>query len=575
MYIAPNSTIKLMRRVPLDPDYENTILFNSVSDQTAYFSSSERVFATLGTQYYQRAERGYCRVKLPIAKCLDCNYMAFKNTSFTEFYQDKWFYAFVTSVEYINNEVTQIEYRIDVMQTYMFDVEILPSYVEREHIPVAEDTIGANITPEPMQLSEYVANGTGDNLVPSLTRSVDYCVIILLNDKDKSIASLHNMHCGIYSGLLLFAYYCSDTNGIQAMIDRFIATPDNIVSMYFCPAELLPEAPPVGGTIASHLVDSTTVFNIRDYSGTAVSPADTLDGYKPRNNKMYTYPFNYYQLYTGEGNGAVFRYEYFNNATPVFELMGTYLQPVECRLYPVNYKNKPVLLTESVSLSNYPQIAWVVDAFKHWIAKEWFPILINAMGVAVGVGAPILGETGMGAIQSIGDDGKYLDAAKYLNKVTGDIVPLERLGGYKLGHRYNAMTSGIDFASSTLKDAYSASIQANLTKGSITGGSSSLASQNKGFFGQRFSVDSDCAKRVDDFLTRYGYATHQMKVPYRTGRTYFNYVKTSQVNIHVLPLRICQSDDVEAIKAIYNRGITFWHDPSKCGMFTQEVMDSN
>lgn len=575
MYIAPNSTIRLFHTIPLDPDYENTILFNSLSEQTAYFSSGSRIIASLGTQYYQRAERGYCRVKLPISKCLDCNYMAFKNTSFTELYQDKWFYAFVTSVEYINNEVTQIQYSIDEMQTYMFDVELLPSYVEREHIPLSEDDIGANITPEPMQLSEYVANGNDHNIVPSLTNNNDYCCLILLNDKDKSVASLHNMHCGIYSGLLLFAYFCSDRQGIQDMIDNFIATPENIVSMYFCPVELLPERPPVGGSIASHLIPSTTVFNIRTYNDSAVTPNDTLDGYKPRNNKMYTYPFNYYEVFTGDGNGITLRYEYFKELTPKFQLMGTYLQPVECRLNPVDYKNNGSLLTESITLSNFPQIAWAVDAFKHWIAKEWFPILINAMGIGVAAGSPILGEYGMGAIQSIMPDGKFGTTEGYLNKVTGDIVPVSRMGGYRQRNRYNAMNMGMGFAGSTLKDTYTASIQANMTKGSISGGSTSIACDIKGFFGLRFSVDSDCAKRVDDFLTRYGYATHQMKVPNRTGRTYFNYVKTSQVNIHVLPMHICQSDDIETLKNIYNKGITFWHDPSKCGMFTEEVMDNN
>lgn len=577
MYIEPNSTIRLFHNVPLEPDYENTILFESISDQTAYFSaSSNHHLATLSNQYYQRVERGYCRIKRPIKDVLDCNYMCFKNTSFTEAYYDKWFYAFVTSVEYINNEVTQIQYSIDVMQTYMFDVELLESYVEREHVNKADDTIGVNIEPEPMQLTEYVANGNRDNLIPSLTNNLDYCVIIMVNDEDKSQASLKNMHCGLYSGLLLFSYKCSDTQGIQSLIDAYIQTPDNIVAMYFCPQVLLPSAPAVGGAPRDHLMGSTTVFTkIQDYAGTAVSPADALDGYTPRNNKLYTYPFNYYQLYTGDGNGMTVRYEFFDNLTPTFTFMGTYLQPIECRLYPANYKNVGTLLTESLSITNYPQLAWAVDAFKSWISREWLPIILSAGSIALNTVPGLAGASSMYPLVERGEGGRFVKGTQLLNTETGDIVSRQRSGGYKIAQEYNAMKSGADFASATLQDFYSASIQANMTKGSISGSTTALACDIQGFFGQRFSISHNSARRIDDFFTRYGYATHQMKIPRRNGRVYFNYLKTSQVNIHVLPLGICQSSDLEIIKGIYNRGITFWHDPDQCGNYTQQIMDNN
>ena len=194
MYSAPNSTIKLMATVPLDPSYDNTIRFETIEDQQAYFNT--KTIHTLSSQYYQRAERGYCRVKLPIKNCLTVNYMAFKNTDFTAAYYDKWFYAFVLDVEYINNEVTEIQYQIDVMQTYWFDVEVLDSFVEREHIPLGNDIVGANIEPEPVQVSEFVANGSREN-VPGAD---SYCLYVLVNNAE---IRTRNTYGGIYSGLLL------------------------------------------------------------------------------------------------------------------------------------------------------------------------------------------------------------------------------------------------------------------------------------------------------------------------------------------------------------------------------------
>lgn len=54
------------------------------------------------------------RVEKKAEDLYDCNYLAFQNTSFGS----KWFYAFITSVEYVNNITSEITFEIDVLQTY-------------------------------------------------------------------------------------------------------------------------------------------------------------------------------------------------------------------------------------------------------------------------------------------------------------------------------------------------------------------------------------------------------------------------------------------------------------------------
>ena len=66
----------------------------------------------------------------------------FQNTSFGI----KWFYAFITNVEYINNETSEITIEIDVMQTWHFDYTVNQCFVEREM--AATDDIGGNLVPE-------------------------------------------------------------------------------------------------------------------------------------------------------------------------------------------------------------------------------------------------------------------------------------------------------------------------------------------------------------------------------------------------------------------------------------------
>ena len=94
MYIEPNSVIKLLNNVPLDNTYNHTIRFDSLSEQTTYFNS--KVKYTFSNQSYQRVVKGRMRLGIGADQVYDCNYLMFQNTGFG----NKWFYAFVTGVEY-------------------------------------------------------------------------------------------------------------------------------------------------------------------------------------------------------------------------------------------------------------------------------------------------------------------------------------------------------------------------------------------------------------------------------------------------------------------------------------------
>lgn len=59
-----------------------------------------------------------------------------------------------------------------------------------------------------------------------------------------------------------------------------------------------------------------------------VSTDDTIDGYKPKNKKLYTYPYNFYHVDNASGSELSLRYEFFENNTPVVEISGTVTQPV-------------------------------------------------------------------------------------------------------------------------------------------------------------------------------------------------------------------------------------------------------
>ena len=149
MNIQPGTKLYLLQGVPITNNYKDTLYFANPTDQYNYFYS-KRV-QTYSDFTYQRVESNKVRVALGAESCYTVNYMMFKNETFGT----RWFYAFVTNAEYINNECTEITYEIDKIQTWWFDLTIKPCFVKRQHNPT--DNLYENCEAEEFTLeSKYV-----------------------------------------------------------------------------------------------------------------------------------------------------------------------------------------------------------------------------------------------------------------------------------------------------------------------------------------------------------------------------------------------------------------------------------
>ena len=148
MKVFPDTTLKILTGCPCDPDYEHTLYFAHESAQKNYFSSISKY--TVNAMSYQRAKRGRIRVQYKVENLYDCNYIMFQNTAFG----DKWFYAFIDDVTYVNNITSEISYTIDVMQTWLFDMQLQQCFVEREHS--VTDVAGDNRIAENLDIGDMV-----------------------------------------------------------------------------------------------------------------------------------------------------------------------------------------------------------------------------------------------------------------------------------------------------------------------------------------------------------------------------------------------------------------------------------
>lgn len=59
-------------------------------------------------------------------------------------------------MSYISQTVVEFTFKIDIFQTYFYECNMLPCFVEREHINRGEDIIGNNTLPEPVSTGEYM-----------------------------------------------------------------------------------------------------------------------------------------------------------------------------------------------------------------------------------------------------------------------------------------------------------------------------------------------------------------------------------------------------------------------------------
>ena len=516
MYIQPTTNIRLLSGVPLDNTYEHTIYFADEVSQRNFFMGKTK--HNLSNQTFQRTATGRARLQLNIGTCYDCNYMMFQNTSFSS----KWFYAFVTSVDYINNEVTEISFEIDVMQTWLFNYDLGECYIERQH--TTTDVIGGNITPEPLAVGEYVFNNYSEleflsasqTSPPNGRQLSKLCVLIAICDVTATVSE-GIVYDNVYSGAKIYAYNLDDVQGINDKVSEYVQKPDSIIGMYMVPATIVRERIDTGGTLLPTNTSGAMPFTSAD----ALVGTETIDGYRPKNKKLYTYPYNFYQVDNGAGQSLTLRYEFFTNLHPVMRLLSTITQPVMVSLRPYNYKSVNSLInTESLELASYPMCSWNVDTYKAWCAQNSVPLAIN----------------------------------------TTSSIMQSALSGNPL----NVAGSVIGAVSNIASQTYTASIQADMVKGNQNNGGVNCASKRQAFYGGRVSLTKDIAKRIDDFFSYFGYQINALAVPNRNARPYWTYIKTATcVFTGDVP-----NDDMKRIAAIYNAGITWWNNGNNVGNYS-------
>ena len=168
MAITPQTNLKLLK-CNLNLDNMNQLNFASNTTQYNFFNSLPKLEVNNFT--YQRKDN-VIRYPAHIDSIIEYNYVMYQNRNYT----NKWFYAYIVRMEYVNDNMTHIYIKNDPYQTWQFDLTFMRSFVEREH--VNNDTIGLHTIPEGLETGEYINNGEVSD-IPELR---DLFIVVGISD---------------------------------------------------------------------------------------------------------------------------------------------------------------------------------------------------------------------------------------------------------------------------------------------------------------------------------------------------------------------------------------------------------
>lgn len=538
MWIEPNTNIWILKDVPLDTTYDHTIYFADAPSQYNYFSSKAKY--TLTQQSYQRVQRGYMRVKIKAESLYDCNYLMFQNLAFGL----KWFYAFIKSVEYINNEVSEIQFELDVMQTWFFEYTLDECFVEREHS--ISDKLFENLVPENLDLGDgYVCvNEPNEDVSVSGATKISfdytYLTIISSNTYDSSTQTLSgSMIKGIYTPLKIevLQYALSPDEDLSNRINQDLVSKyykdgksDDIIAMFQSPINYVND-------------------NLGARSRTIKMNVDTIDGYTPKNKKLFNYPYNMFYVSNNAGSVSEFHYEDFKQSTHLtnvpavdFEYVFSILPTPSVFLYPVNHRNVAKDFDNGLTLTNFPQVVWVRDAYTDWYNTNKNSIVLSHISTSL---SSQMGIT-QGAVMGLLAGSKVGLAGAVIGGLSGGVI-----------------SPALEIASTLTKREDLKTYPANL-QGQLNNGYTNTELKRYAFNFYKMSIKHGTAKIIDDYFSRYGYATRTNKTPNRNVRPHWTYTKTVGCTISgSIPC-----DDMNKICSIYNNGITFWKNGDEVGNYS-------
>lgn len=516
----PTNVLKFYSGVPFDSTYTDVLHYTNVS---AFHASLEPYVVRTLTDMADTRLQDTIRVGIRADQLYSCNYMSFR----TRGGAIQYIYCFITSIAHHNDNMSEISYTIDWWHTFYRNITIQPSFVVRMHEP--RDTVGANLTDEGLPCGEYLvarsqtSNTFGDR------------VIVLCRS---GVGRIKN---NIYSGVEYLTYPANTTgvgqinNVIREMTQANRA--DEILSIFMS---------------FSELVDDTFVNLVNvPYNKTGL-----FEGYLPRNQKMYTFPYSFLYGDACDGDTHTYRWEFFPNDVARFHVYGDSSPTQKFACYPYHYKGQSNILesnfNEGLTMSGLPQCAFNIDSYKAWFAQNSNQLsaqrnAIDTRSYQREMNNNVGGITG--AITSA--------ISKNPMGVAGSVANMA------MGSINNQIDTSLDVEAFNAMVADKSRMPQDVR--GTTNSNTIYSNGNLEFHFRHMCVTYEYAERIDSYFTRYGYKQNRIILPNFERRRAYTYIRCTDPSIkghNGVPF-----EGINQIKKILTSGTTVWRNMGQVGNF--------
>ena len=255
---------------------------------------------------------------------------------------------------------------------------------------------------------------------------------------------------------------------------------------------------------------------------------------------------------------VTYRQENFKNLKFTGNIYGVVSAGNNVRLIPTNYKGSSEgqmtrrgYNDEGVTLGKLPILNWSGDTYTAWLVN-------NGLTQRAGI-ARMQNEITRTSMQNFGDLFS-LDILGSLGKtISGQTDIAVQRGNIQIQELENIHQR-------ELADLVPPSVG-----GSGNAGDVNMVSGFTDYCIYNMNIKPEYAQIIDGYFYKYGYKVNETKQININTRSKFNYIKTSGANLYGdIPQTY-----LEALKTMFNDGITFWHNPSTFLKYNENFNDNN
>lgn len=512
----PETKLRLYSGVPWSDEYEHVRLYSSKAELLDHLESYRKNIPGVDLSHLAPIRVGNYDIRVPFTemKALNLNYLAFQNAGIS----NEWVFCFIDSIEWLSEKTTRINFSLDVFQNNFYDTNIKPCFVEYHHIPRREDGIGVNLVPVNLEAGETIVSQHKKlNLTPT-----DCCIFVTRGTVEQSWFD-GRVENGVYCWGSIGHYDVTTDDGLEkinGLLKEYNdqGAQDAVIGLFMSPKLC------IGALGGKEIKPTTTSMQI---SGNA------FEGYKPKNKKLYSYPWLYCLADNNQGNTHIYKYEYsYNQDKSIeFDSYGTIATLPQVLTAPKNYKTrenlKHGLMQEALINSSFPMCSFSSDTYRAWLAQNKSSIALSQVQTAVnstiGLGTSIAGLAG-GSLQ----------------------------GGINGSSK---TTSAFWDALGMLANQTDRSRNAGVTHGKALSENVMTGIKECGVDFYEMSCKRQFAEMADSFFEQFGYPINKITMPNLRSRSRWNYVKTSHCgftgNIDL--------DQLKKLRNIFDNGVTLWH----------------